>query len=226
MKITAQQIKGIFKITIGVIVLLLLFWLGGEWLRNKTIKVLGGYSKKDIEITIDTISRKTDTVWYEHEKVITEVDTLSDKKEIIEYKYMYKYKENGKPEQEKTEIIPLVYSFENAISDTLIEGKIFTIYNPFSKKIIKQTLDYKPKFPIIVKEYITIEKTIKETISNEDRPKIGLGATGSTNSYIGPVGAYQFKNGMQLQGAYEFNLGSIETNRPKNIITLSLIKLF
>lgn len=208
----------------------MLFWLLKDWARPFLIKSLGGYTKSDVEVTIDTISKKYDTIYYQHKRLLTEVDSLRDRKEINNYYYTTKEivtNEKGEQsEQVKSVYAPIVYSFENPVNDTLIEGKIFTIYDPLNKKIVKQTLDYKPKFPIFIKEYITIQKTVKETLSNEERPKIGIGVVGNTDLYTGPIAVYQFKSGLQIQGAYEFDLNKSAIDRPKSIITIGIIKLF
>lgn len=227
----SNNIKTVIKITIGVLVLLLLFWLGGDWARTKLITALGGYTEIETKETIDTTSVEYDTIYMKYDKLFAKVDSLLTRKETSNYIHTYKetiiQKDGTTKEETRTEILPLVYTHENPISDTLINGIIKTIINPADCKILYQDLQYKAKFPNIVSKTITIEKTKESTLTKDKRALLGVGLNVNSDRSAGIVGAYQFKNNTQIQLNYNKNFDTrIEVDRPKDVFGVTLIKFF
>lgn len=223
-----KNINKIIKITLGVLVLLLLLYLSKDWWVNKAIEKLGGYTKKDIEITIDTVSVKYDTLFPKYKELTIKVKDLQERTPINNYytTVVKKYiDENGK-EVEVIEPVnyPLVYRHLNPVSDSLIDGNIETIINPTNSEIIDQKLSYTPKFPKFITKTITVEKKITETLTQEPKSKIGIGVTGINDLSVGIIGVYQTKNNWQFQGGYNKNFDI--TNPNENTLQFSIIKLF
>lgn len=226
-----NKVNLVIKITIGVLVLLLLLYFTRGWWSNKVIERLGGYTKKDIEITIDTISKRYDTIYPKYKELVTKVKVLEDREVVNNYYTTQIVKEitkNGDTiEVRKPVTYPLVYRHLNPISDSLIDGNIETFINPLDSKIVDQTLRYKPKFPIFIKEYITIEKKVTETLSIEPKNKIGFGIRGTSEKEVGVIGVYQLKNNWQFQVDVNKNLDErAGIDRSKNTIGFGIIKIF
>lgn len=217
-----------------VLILLWLLWnLSGLWLKPFIIKQLGGYTAKEMTETIDTLEVRRDTIWAPNKTVSSSVDNISKPTIVYNYNYYPDAKDSSssttKGEKSSANPLPLVVVdsvgiYDNAISDSLINGNIKTVLDLKNCKIIEQRLDYKPKFPIIVKEFVTIEKTKTETLFDKPKAKIGIGLSGTSKAGIGGVGVYQTPKNWQYQGGYLYETNSVLPN--KGVITVSIIKLF
>lgn len=212
-----------------VILLFMFIWhIGKDWLRPKIINGLGGYTERQVKETIDTISIKVDTVYFPNK--VREVEAIKSKPTVSTAELLTpSFK--GKPQQHDLDsIVKLnpqtpVFTYSQAVSDSLIEGTINTIT---TGKILSQSLNYKPKFPMFVEKTITVEKTIQETLSNKPRIHLGVGITGTSDKNIGGLLIYQSKNKTQIQVGYLRNLDNavLNTNTKQGVVSLSLIKLF
>lgn len=217
---------------IVIIVVILLLLQACEGCKGKVIEALGGYTEKTYKETIDTLEVRRDSIFYKYDSIKTVVD------KIVEPKVIYKYVPVGGKNSTSTikgkgrttipnPPIDSVYAYYQPISDTLIEGKITTIVSLQNSKIVEQSLEYKPKFPIIVKEYITIEKTKEITIANKPKNRVGIGIGAATNNTIGATGVFQTKKLWQYQAGYSWgNLNIIPDKNQMGIIEVKIIKLF
>ena len=217
--------------SVQAIMILILIWLlwsfGNYWLRPMIIKGLGGYTARQVQERIDTLEVKRDTVWLKHKEVETKVVNIEKPVVVYKYKTLPNPNTTGKNSPSSSSLLDSVYTYSHVISDTLINGNIETVVNPIDCKIIAQKLKYKPKFPIIVKEYITVEKTKTETLYDKPKAKIGIGLTGTSNNEIGGLGVYQTSKNWQIQGGYIKSLNSnVYSSNTSGNITVSIIKLF
>lgn len=222
--INNNTVKRIIQV-IGVVILIwLLFVFLGDWAKPKLIKVLGGYTAREYTTTIDTLETRYDSIFYKYKTVKGKVDTIYEPK--IVYKDRIKVITKDPISGSVSEIdstFERVYSYQNPYNDTLISGIITTKVNLNDCKIVFQGLEYTPKFPIIVKEYITIEKKITETLFDKPKAKIGLGALGSFKGNVTALGVYQTPSNWQYIGGYTKDV----TNPiDKGAVTVGLIKLF
>lgn len=216
------------KVIVAIIVtIILLAKCSGDW-KGKVINTLGGYTARDVKTTIDTISIKRDTVW-------AKPDTIRLKAEkIVVPQVVYKYVPTPSTSSSKGEPLPpldSVYVYNQPFSDTLINANIKTVVNINNAKIVAQNLEYTPKFPTIVKEYITIKETTTETLYNKPRNKIGIGISGSNNNQIGGTGVFQTKKDWQYQVNYSWGSGTLIPTQDyikgnNGVVTVSIIKLF
>lgn len=226
-KISKRIVQGIL-----IIVLILLLLHSCEGCKGKIIEGLGGYTEKTYKETIDTLEVRRDSIFYKYDSLKTVVDKIVEPKVLINYVPTYKKPTStstkGKPNQQpKPTPIDSVYAYYQPISDTLIEGKITTIVNIGNSKIVAQSLEYKPKFPIIVKEYVTIEKTKEVTIANKPKNRIGLGLGAASNNTIGATGVFQTKKLWQYQAGYSWGNQNLNpANSKVGIIEVKIIKLF
>ncbi len=226
-KYTKSLVQGI--IIVGL--LWLLWTLGEQWLRPFVIKQLGGYTSKEYKETVDTLEIRRDSIMWKYANLETKVENLSEP--VVQYKYVYTKPlsstlTKGKqiPTAQEAITVDKVYTYSQSITDTLIDGNIKTVINLADCKIIEQSLNYKPKFPIIVKEYITIEKTKETTLSNK-RTLLGVGIVGNSKAGIGILGVYQTKNLWQIQAGYHLTSKRLlieDTNKKE--VSLAIIKLF
>jgi len=220
---------------IGVAILLLLFLIFGNWFKPWLITQLGGYTKQETTSRIDTISIVSDTTKIKYAELLIKVDSLLARKEVKNYVYTYPTtvinSDGSKTTVTHTDTLPLVYSHENPYRDSLIDGKILTVINPIDCKIIAQSLLYTPKFPQYITNTITVKETVTNTLSKEERALIGIGINVNNDNYAGLRAVYQTKNKWQFQGGYDINTNAtknsdIVIDRPKGVVSLSLIKLF
>jgi hypothetical protein len=226
-KISKRIVQGII-----VVVAIILLSKSCEGCKGRIIEGLGGYTEKTYKETIDTLEVRRDSIFYKYDSLKTVVD------KVVEPKVLYKYVPvqgkqpttsiKGKtPTTIPTAPIDSVYAYYQPLSDTLISGKITTIVSLKDCKIVEQSLEYKPKFPIIVKEYITIEKTKETTIANKPKNRVGIGLGAATNNTIGATGVFQTKKLWQYQVGYNWgNLQIIPDKTTSGIIEVKIIKLF
>lgn len=235
-------IRRTIQVIIILAILLFTWHVGKDWLRPKIIKGLGGYTKSEVTRKVDTLESHFDTLYFKYKEVITELD-LKDREEIKDFTYVPKtdvsqsattISNKGKvlitpstPPQRPVSL-PFAYKHENDVSDTLISGKVITYINPSDCNIVQQTLQYTPKFPIIVKEYIPIKETITETLSDKPRAYFGIGVLGTTNKDIGGQILYQTPSKWQYGVGYIKYDNSILLPDKQNTgtITISITKLF
>jgi len=220
------------KIIIGVVILLLLFWLMIDWGKDKIITSLGGYTKKETVIKVDTISVDVDTIVNLYKELLIKVEKLEKGKEIKNYYNTYVTVDSLTGERKtRTEIIPLVKTFTQAVTDSLIDGKIFTVLNPVSDEIVYQDFLYKPKFPSYITKTITVQRTVENTLTKDVRNKIGIGVNWYSNDAVGIKGIYQLKSNWQFEAGYNTNYStsnSVDRSvKGKNkFVNVGIIKLF
>ena len=235
--------KNIIRFIIIVVILLLVFGGCKNQIKDKIITSLGGYTQVTYKQSVDTLISKFDSIYIEYDSVRTYAE-LGEQRLLSNYKLQID--KNKHLSQALTKalskgkivvtnqigvlrdtILDRIYTQSNRISDTLIEGNIVTYINPLTCEIMSQNFDYKPKFPIIVKEYVTIEKTIEKTLSNKKTFNIGGGLTVTNKKDIGVLGVYQFPNLIQIQGGYTWDITKDLNTVPKNnTLSVSIIKLF
>ena len=221
------QTKNIFRVAIWVILIAVILNLVtcSKSIKPFIIKSLGGYTQSSMTVTVDTLSKKIDSIFFKYDSIRTIVKSPL-KPEII-YKYVPKYinivPNSSTPSiKGNQEVIDSVFVYNQAISDSVINGNIKTIVNLTNCKIVEQSLEYTPKIPIIVRETITIEKkieTVKENVS-----KIGIGGIADNTQRVGILLAYQTKKKWQYQAFYSKDV-SINPSQ-KNVIGISVIKFF
>lgn len=209
------------------IIILLVLWfiihLSKSWLRPFIIEQLGGFTDKQVETRIDTVSVTIDSIF--PPKIERKIDVKDIPKPIVEYTSNSPTK--GIHEELILKIDSL-YTYNTAISDSLIDGNITTTISSKDCKLLAQSLNYTPKFPIFINKTINVEKTNTEILSNKPRTRIGIGITGTSNKNIGGLLIYQSPTYTQIQVGYQRNLDNlvINTGSNRDIISLSIIKLF
>jgi hypothetical protein len=157
-------------IVLGLIFMLFLFI---SKCKPQIINTLGGFTKKETTIIIDTVigEQIIDTVAvfnaYVHTKGI-----ILNPKPIIEYKYTNTIK------------IDSTKNFAVKIKDSVIDGTL-TVVNRFDGELLKAELNYKPIYPKSITKTtpIYITKTIKETLSSPLKSRIGVGVGINDLSY-------------------------------------------
>lgn len=229
-----KTIRAIVRTIIIIIILWLIWTLGKDWLRPTIIKGLGGYTNREYKETVDTLSIQRESIMYKYANLETLVENMQEAKVVYKYKYKDRYKDstssttkgNQSPNAHDIYEADSVYVYTQGISDTLIDGKIRTVIDMSNCKIVEQSLNYKPKFPIIVKETVTIEKVKETTLSNK-KAHIGIGGVVSSKANVGVVVAYQTKSLLQFQVGYNLINNQVVTDKTrKNEISIGIIKLF
>ncbi len=209
--------RNIVIIGLAIIIACLLQCHGRD-IKGRIIKGLGGYTKQ----TIDTVAIDIDTVYYEGPSIVTDVKDIKEPTLVINWKPQTQSSFKGKSDP-KISVIDSVYSYNQAVSDSLIEGNINTIVNLKTSKIVKQSLEYKPKFPIFINKTITIEKVL----SDEPVNRFGIGITGTNQFEVGGLLVFQTKKNWQYQGGYLLGVNkAINNDYKQGTITVSIIKLF
>jgi hypothetical protein len=209
------------------IIIILVLWfiihLSKSWLRPFIIEQLGGFTEKQIETKIDTVSITIDSIF--PPKIERHIDVKDINKPVVEYTSNTTTKGIHEEFILKSDSI---YRYNTAISDSLIDGNIITTISLKDCKLLSQSLNYTPKFPIFIEKTINVEKTNTEILNNKDRVRIGVGITGTSNKNIGGLLIYQSLKHTQIQLGYQRNLDNliINTGSNKDIVSLSIIKLF
>lgn len=219
-----DTIKRIGRVIIVVILIWLMFIFLGDWVKPKLIKVLGGYTASEYTTTVDTLETRYDSIFYKYKTVKGKVDTIYEPK--IVYKDRIKVVTKDAVTGDVSVIdstFERVYSYQNPYNDTLINGIITTKVSLNDCKIVFQGLEYTPKFPIIVKEYITIEKKVTETLFDKPKAKIGIGALSTFKGNVTAVGVYQTPSDWQYIGGYTKD---VTNSIDRGAVTIGIIKLF
>ena len=199
--------KTIYKILIGVLIVLLIY-IFSDWIRTFIINSLGGYTTKEVvtDTKIKYKQGKIDTIAVFDKYVKTRGINLNPKpKIVIRYDTIY-------DTIKKTEL----KEFEVAFKDSLIDGKM-TIRNYFNGNLESAFLNYKPLFPKYIRRTDTIYKTtiITETLSKE-RAKFGVGVGTDTEfSNLDLLGSYTLKNGLQVMYEYSNPIQDFNVNIPQ-----------
>lgn len=227
----------LYNIIRGIVFLFILgvIWLiGKDWLKPNLIKALGGYTAKDYKETVDTLSIQRDSFYAKYARLTLKVETIKPAEVIYVPKYIKSTDNNTSiPPKGKQQNLPSdkveidsIYRYFQAISDSLIDGNIETIIDPINCKMTSQSLVYTPKFPTIVKETITLEKTKETTLYDKPKAKIGIGINGTTDKKVGGILLYQTPKGIQFQGGIQFNTKDFIPNKNKKEFSVGIIKLF
>jgi hypothetical protein len=224
--------KGHMWKAIGIVILFLLLFLLKDWVTPTVINALGGYTNKEVSRKIDTLQSTFDTIRANYERRLVKAENFTKVKDT-EYidRVIIKYvdKEGNIKEVEKDIKLDSVYRYTSIVNDSLIEGTIYTVINAKNYDMVAQNLDYKPKFPIIVKEYIPIKETITETLSTPKKPEIGIGVKANTLQGAGIGLLYQTKDNWQFQAGYDRFFGEViqvGQNPVKGMVTLGIYKTF
>jgi len=216
-----------FRQAVRWIIILLVIWffihLSKSWLRPFIIEKLGGYTEKVIESRVDTISV---VVTKRIPLVVNREVKVKDIPDPILGNTTSSTTKGGS--FELTAKADNIYKYKTAISDSLIDGNITTLISLKDCKLISQSLNYTPKFPILVEKTITVEKTNTEILSNKNRIRIGIGATVNSNISAGGMLIYQTPKGLQYQAGYIFTKENLDNQfkDKQGYISVSVIKLF
>jgi len=196
-----KLIKDNYKILIYIVLFILAYLLTTEWLKDKIIVALGGYTDREVVVETNTeyVQGKVDTIAFFNHYVTTHGINLNPKPKII-----YKYKTVA------GEVIKdSIKEFTVAIKDTLLNGK-FIVQNNFKGDLLNSTFTYKPLFPkyLIRTDTIKITNTVTNTLTNK-RSLIGLGVGYNNLHYFSILGSYTTKS--KLQFMYEYGKPLNET---------------
>lgn len=220
-------LKQIGRVLIILTVIWFIWHVGKDWLRPRIIKQLGGFTAREYKETIDTIQHTIDTFYMPSKERIVEVKVG---KPSVTTSNLLSSSFNGKVTNlvfdsiNKIDPQTPVYTYNLPLNDSLIEGVINTTS---TGKIITQSLNYKPKFPIFIKETISVEKNKEQTLYDKSKAYFGIGITGTTNKDVGGLLIYQTPKKIQVQAGYTRNLDNpLLQNTNKGIVSVSLIKLF
>lgn len=217
--------KYVVSLIIAVVLLLLLFLVKDTW-RGYVIESLGGYTKQEQSIKVDTLPSTIDTVYLPSKPITIEAPVLPPK---IEYKDTIIYKDVF-TNIDKTTIRDSTLTYTNSYEDSILKGRIETKIDLFDCSMVNQKLTYERKDNYKIIERIPIKETIQTTIEKGNRNKIGVGVSANNLGAIGIGGVYQLKNNLQFQLNYSI-LGSnnkiqIGNNTYDNVVTIGVYKLF
>jgi len=226
----------ILNIVIIVIVILLLLRCDNKVIKNKIITSLGGYTEKEYAKSIDTFRRTVKIYADSTKRLVLNVNELNTRKIDSNYRVTRtptlstignRNNKQNIPMQVDS-VISVAYTTLNTVSDTLIHGTIKTVINAQNCEIVEQSFEYQPKFPILVKEYITIKEKETEVISNKNKNKIGIGSNADSNGNIGVFGVYQTKSNWQVQGGVlqSINKDVLSNTSNPRYIQIGIVKLF
>lgn len=215
-------IRQIIRSLLLLLVLYFLIHLSKDWFIPQIIKGLGGYTAKETKVIVDTTSIRRDTIYLPSKIREVKVVVKEPVKKVILIKESLTSIDSLKTKTKQ------VYEYNLALNDSLIDGNINTTIDLNSCKILTQDLKYHPKFPIVVKEYITVEKKVTETLFDKPRVHIGGGIIGSANGTLGGVVVYQTPKNLQFQIGYSIYVTPTSTTVPRDnsVISFSIIKLF
>lgn len=232
-------LKKIIQSIIVILLLITIWYIGKDWLRPRIIKALGGYTAMEQKETIDTLSVKYDSIYFNQDSLKSQIYLLT-KGKLEKDKTIRYYKElitsnKHRPNDiivhnDSKDFIAIdstfaeVKDFDLDITDSLIAGNIKTTINVKDANIIAQSLNYKPKLPILVTKTVTVEKVIEKTLSNKSKGYFGIGGVASSDNKIGGLVLYQTSSKWQFQGGYIKEVTS--SNKSKDIIQIGIIKLF
>lgn len=217
--------KYVVSLIIAVVLLLLLFLVKDTW-RGYVIESLGGYTKQEQSIKIDTLPSIVDTIYLPSKPIVVEAPILPPK---IEYKDTIIYRDVF-TNIDKTTVRDSTLTYTNSYEDSILKGRIETKIDLFDCSMVTQKLTYERKDNYKIIERIPIKETIQTTIEKGNRNKIGVGVSANNLGAVGIGGVYQLKNNLQFQLNYSI-LGSnnkiqIGNNTYNNVVTIGVYKLF
>lgn len=186
-----------------LVVLVILLTVTNTKVKNFVIKSLGGYTEIVETVIVDTLDIKIDTTEIINNWMTVNAELLKPKiiKQVVT-KWDTIITDTGRVVVPADDIVN-IHSFENPVSDSLIDGTINTTIDFNNNNILSQDLVYKAKFP----KYITKTIPIVTTVTQEYKNKYNIGIGGKVNSLgdYGVLGAYQSNRGWQFQGGYIFS---------------------
>jgi hypothetical protein len=212
------------------ILLLLLLWvtwiLAKDWLRPNIIKLLGGFTKSEVQMTRDTLSVKYNDIYVKYKEVVTKATEISKPEYITKYRYLPQpntknISTTGNSQPQYVEI-EAVKRYNTAVNDSILDGNIETIIDIDSCKLVTQTLTYKPKIPYIREKIITIVETKETILSQEAKAYIGIGTDVNTLNIITPKVYYLTKKKWLLNAGYSKSFDPIYPDS----FTVGIAKLF
>ncbi len=217
------------KVIIAIVVILILWFLYillKDWLKPNLIKVLGGYTQKEMKITVDTLDVKYNDIYIKYKEIEAKVGIIP-KPEYIYVDIVTNepttniLSTKGKvqpPTTQKT----LVKRYVTAISDTILDGNIETMLSLDSCKIVSQTFKYVPKVPYIREKIVTIVETKETILSDKPKVHIGIGLDVNSINQITPQALFLSKKNWLYKAGYTKSLD----NQYPNAITIGIVKLF
>lgn len=213
------------SLIVAVVFILLLFLVKDTW-RGYVIESLGGYTKKEQIVKVDTLPSIIDTIWLPSKTIEIPIK-IAVPYIVKEDTIIYRDKVTNK---DIVTIRDSTYTYINNYEDSLLKGKIITKIDLFDCTMVKQDLEYKYKKDFVIKETIPINTSIETTVEKGNRNKLGVGVTASNVGTFGVGGVYQMKNNLQFQLNYSILEGNnkiqIGNNEYKNIITVGVYKIF
>jgi hypothetical protein len=245
------NIKRVIQVIVILVILIFFFHACKNTIKPAIINGLGGYTDTEYKIHTDTLKSTFDSIYFKYDSLQTVIYRLGKQKVITDFKTQIVYKDRKDTNTKVSSkgntsalstfltstdtIYASVFEQVNAFSDTLNEGTVTSYVNPSDCKIIAQTLCYKPKNPILVRETKNVITTKETTLTNKPRGLIGFGGAIDSNKNLGISGAYMFPNKLQIQGSYLWNT---ETKNPvtkayqnealfkDKVVAISIIKFF
>lgn len=237
-----NTVKRVIQVILVILLLIGIWYIGKDWLRPRIIKALGGYTAMEQKLTIDTLEVKYDSLYYNQDSLKSLVFILnqSEQQKNVRIKYYQELLASSKRSKndkvitkdgvdyiEKDTVIAIADVFDNEITDTLITGNIKTVLDFKNQKILSQSLQYKPKFPILVTKTITVEKVVENTLSDKKKAYFGLGVNGTTDNTAGIKILYQTPSLWQFEaGVNKYLTPMSPSSENKGNIQIGITKLF
>ena len=210
-----------------ILLLLLVGWfIGKDWLRPNIIKLLGGFTQSEVKMTRDTLDIKYKDIYIKYKELETKATDLVISDTIFKYKYIPIHNTKDPSTMGKTppQYIEIQHAkrYVTSINDTILDGNIETILDIDSCKIVSQSLKYTPKIPYIREKIITIVETKETILSQEPKARLGAGMDANLNKEIIPKIYYLTKKNWLYNGGYT---KSLDPTRP-DTFTIGIAKLF
>ena len=186
------------KDIVYVIIIIAILIIAKDWIKDKLISSLGGFTDKEVETKVDSTYQegKIDTIALFNHYVQTQGINLNPKGTI---EYRYKYLD---PVTDVEMVSDSIKKFDVTVNDSLIDGT-FTVFNNFKGDLLNSFFNYKAKFPkyITGTDTVRIGTTTTETLSNK-RGLIGIGVGYNNLQFPSVLGSYTTKNKWQF--IYEY----------------------
>ncbi|WP_139959160.1 hypothetical protein [Flavicella sediminum] len=209
--------KNIYKIIISIIALFVIY-LAIEYLKDKIIVSLGGYTHQTTTTVIDStfVKGKIDTLEIFNHYVSTHGINLNTVPKIV---YL-------KKEVKKEVIQDSLKQNSITVKDSIIDG-VFTVFNDFKGNVINSEFNYKPIYPRIIKQTDTLKvyKTNNIVQSNK-RALLGLGIDVNTMNFVSIRASYLSKNNWQFIGGYGRNMMKLNAFEPKYLSSITIMYHF